>query len=114
MNNTLVKSILAGLLIGAALFVMPFFLIRFVFFVLIISALFRLFGGGRFRRGGWGPGWRYGRDYAFTDRIRQMSDDEYNQFRQRYAYDRCGQNDDRKSTDNPTTESTTNTTVKPA
>lgn len=108
MNNTLVKSILAGLLIGAALFIMPFFLLRFVVFFLIIGALFRLFGGGRFRRRGWGRGWGYGRDYAFTDRIRQMSDDEYGQFKQRYAYDRYGDDKDRKSTDNPANETTTN------
>lgn len=85
MNNTLLRSILAGLLLGAALFIMPFFLIRLVVFLLIISILFRLFGGNRFRRGGWGRDWGYGRTPAFTDRIRQMSDEEYEQFKQRYA-----------------------------
>lgn len=108
MNNTLVKSILAGLLIGAALFIMPFFLLRFVVFFLIIGALFRLFGGRRFRRRGWGTGWGDRRDYAFTDRIRQMSDDEYSQFKQRYAYDRYSGYEGRKSTDNPTNENITN------
>ncbi|GAB2561620.1 hypothetical protein [Spirosoma areae] len=83
MNNTLVKSILAGLLLGVALFILPFFLLRVALFFLIIGALFRLFGGGRFRRG-WGPGRGYGYTPAFADRIRQMSDDEYNQFKQRY------------------------------
>ncbi|MBD2756071.1 hypothetical protein [Spirosoma validum] len=103
MNNTLVKSILAGLLIGGALFIMPFFLLRFVVFFLIIGALFRLFGGGRFRRRGWGPGWGYGRDYAFTDRIRQMSDDEYSQYKQRSDYNRYGNYVAPKTTnENPT------------
>jgi hypothetical protein len=82
MNNILLKSIAAGLLIGLALFIMPFFLIRLAFFLLIIGALFRLFGRRRFGRG-WGP-WGHSRMPAFADRIRQMSDEEYNQFKQRY------------------------------
>lgn len=108
MNNTLVKSILAGLLIGAALFIMPFFLLRFVVFFLIIGALFRLFGGGRFRRRGWGPGWGYRGGYAFTDRIRQMSDEEYSQFKQRSDYGGYTNYETRKSTENPTDENPTN------
>ncbi len=83
MNNILLKSILAGLLLGVALFVMPFFLVRLVFFILIIGALVRLFGGGRFRRG-WGRGYGHGYTPAFADRIRQMSDAEYADFKQRY------------------------------
>ena len=83
MNNNLLRSILAGLLLGVALFVMPFFLIRLVFFFVIIGVLFRLFGGGRFR-GRWGRGRRFGYMPAFADRIRQMSDSEYTTFKQRY------------------------------
>lgn len=107
MNNTLLRSILAGLLLGAALFIMPFFLIRLVFFVLIIGALLRLFGGSRFRRG-WRQGPGYGQMPAFADRIRQMSDDEYSQFKQRFSQgDRCGDYGTRKATDNPADETTT-------
>ena len=108
MNNTLLRSILAGLLVGAALFIMPFFLIRMVVFLLIISALFRLFGGGRFRRGGWRRGWGYGHTPAFTDRIRQMSNEEYNQFKQRYAPG--SRRDYRRPTspENPANETSTN------
>ena len=107
MNNTLVKSILAGLLLGAALFIMPFFLIRLVFFILIIGALFRLFGGGRYRRGGWGRGRGFGYMPAFTDRIRHMSDDEYNQFKQRFNQDRCGAYGEQKASEKPSNENTT-------
>ena len=103
MNNTLLRSILAGLLLGVALFIMPFFLIRLVFFFVIIGALFRLFGGGRFRRSNWGRGRDFGYTPAFADRIRQMSDDEYNQFKQRYQ-GRGGDSDSTKPT-----EETTNT-----
>lgn len=86
MNNILLKSILAGLLLGAALFVLPFFLLRIALFALLVGALFRLLGGGRFRRGGWGPGYRP----AMADRIRQMNDEEYNEFKQRFGQGPCG------------------------
>ncbi|GAB4013049.1 hypothetical protein GCM10028808_30880 [Spirosoma migulaei] len=106
MNNNLLKSILAGLLVGVALFIMPFFLIRLVFFVLIIGALLRIFGGGRFRRG-WRQGPGYGQMPAFADRIRQMSDEEYNQFKQRFNQGgRYGDYETRKATDKPTNETT--------
>ncbi|MFD2936450.1 hypothetical protein [Spirosoma flavum] len=102
MNNTLIKSILAGLLLGAALFVMPFFLVRLVLFFLLIGALFRLFGGGRFRQG-WRRGRGYGHMPAFADRIRQMSDDEYTVFKQRYQ-GRCNDDPSSKSTGNTTNQ----------
>ena len=99
MNNPLLKSILAGLLLGLALFVMPFFLIRLALFILIVGALFRLFGAGRFRRG-WGHG--YGHMPAFADRIRQMSDDEYTEFKQRYKGRWSNAPDQGKSENTPT------------
>lgn len=73
----LLKPILAGILIGAALFFLPFFVLRVVVVFLIIGALFRLFGGRRFGRG-------YGRGFhpAFADNIRNMSDEEYKAFKQ--------------------------------
>ena len=103
MNNNLLRSILAGLLLGVALFVMPFFLIRLVFFFVIIGVLFRLFGGGRFR-GGWGRGQRFGYMPAFADRIRQMSDEEYTTFKQRYDQGYCKSGAAQKSTE--TTDTT--------
>ncbi|GAB4031060.1 hypothetical protein [Spirosoma jeollabukense] len=103
MNNNLLRSILAGLLLGVALFVMPFFLIRLVFFFVIIGVLFRLFGGGRFR-GGWGRGRGFGYMPAFADRIRQMSDEEYTAFKQRYHQGPCQTGAAQKS--NETTDTT--------
>lgn len=83
--NTILKSILAGLLLGAALFILPFFLLRMFLFFLLIGGLFRLIRGRR--RGYWGYGgpgrWGHGHRFAFTDRIRQMSDEEYAAFKQR-------------------------------
>ncbi|MVM32674.1 hypothetical protein GO755_21715 [Spirosoma sp. HMF4905] len=109
MNNNLVRSIAAGLLLGLALFIMPFFLIRLVVFFLIVGALFRLFGGRRFRRSGWGSGRGYGYMPAFADRIRHMSDEEYNQFKQRFERGgRCGDYTSQKAAENPTNETSTN------
>ncbi|WP_461147046.1 hypothetical protein [Spirosoma pulveris] len=98
MNNNLVRSIVAGFLLGLALFIMPFFLIRLAFFLLIVGALFRLFGAGRFRRG-WGRG--YGHMPAFADRIRQMSDAEYTEFKQRYRGRWSDASDQGKSENTP-------------
>ena len=43
------RPILAGVLIGAALFFVPFFLLRVALFVLLIGTLFRIFGRRRWR-----------------------------------------------------------------
>jgi len=88
--NILLKSILAGLLLGAALFILPFFLLRVALFALLIGALFRLVRGPR--RWGYDPrgfGRRGGPGLAFADRIRQMSDEEYATFKQE-RWNRCG------------------------
>lgn len=91
MTRSILKPILAGILIGAALFFMPFFLLRVLLVFLIIGGLFRLFRGSGF------PG-RYGRNFhpAFADNIRNMSDDEYNQYKQRF--ENCGSKTNSKQT----------------
>lgn len=77
MTKQIFKSILIGLLMGAAFFVMPFFLLKFFLFFLIIGAIMRLLWGGKRRgRGGWG-----GYQFAFADKIRNMNDEEYNSFK---------------------------------
>lgn len=77
----ILRPVLAGILIGAALFFMPFFVLRITVAFLIIFGLIRLFSRGRFYRGG------YGRPFypAFTDRIRNMSDEEYQRFKESYG-----------------------------
>ena len=89
MTTSFFKPILAGILIGAALFFMPFFLLRVLIVFLIIGGLFRLFGGRGFRS-------RYGRGFhpAFADKIRNMSDEEYNEYKQ--SFETWGSNNDRK------------------
>ncbi|MVM36903.1 hypothetical protein GO730_03170 [Spirosoma sp. HMF3257] len=65
--------------------------------------------GGRFRRGGWRQGRGYGYMPAFADRIRHMSDDEYNQFKQRFEQGgRCSDYASQKAPESPTNETPTN------
>lgn len=76
MKTAIIKPILVGVLLGAALFAAPFFLLRLLLAALVIGAVVRLWSG-RSRR-------RYGRSFhpAWADRIRNMSDAEYTAFRQ--------------------------------
>lgn len=75
------KAILVGALIGAAIFFVPFpFRFFFVFFLIFFA--FRFFAWGRWRRRYWREG-----DYAhsfwnpsYTQRWRNMSDEERNAF----------------------------------
>ncbi len=93
MKRSIFKPILAGILIGAALFFIPFFLLRVLIVFLIIGGLFRLFGGRGFRG-------RYNRGFhpAFADKIRNMSDEEYNQYKQNMGS--CSSNNNSKQTTN--------------
>ena len=85
MNRNILKPIIAGALIGAALFFIPFFVLRVVTVVLIVGLLFRLFG-----RRAWGPGSRRQERFTrFADKVRNMTDEEYAQFKERFQYG-CG------------------------
>ena len=85
MTKQLLKPVLTGMLAGAVLFVLPFFLLRTLLFVLLIGGLFRLFAGRRFRWGRYGPGYDRGFSPALADTIRSMSEEEYQAFRQRFG-----------------------------
>lgn len=77
MNRSIIKPIASGILLGLALFYIPFFVLRVVTFFLILGFIFRLFAGRRrrFRR-------QFGdHRFAFADRIRNMSDEEYQSFK---------------------------------
>lgn len=82
MTKQILKTILAGILAGAALFIMPFFLLRILVFVLIIGAVIRLLGGGRRRWHGRGR-------YAFAEKFNNMTEEERVAFKQKMQ-DRCG------------------------
>lgn|GEM_PF-1489140 len=72
MTTSVLKAIAKGILLGAALFFIPHFILGF----LIVFGIMRLFMGKR--RGGCHNGRSR---FDFMDRIRQMSDEEYEQFK---------------------------------
>lgn len=74
MNRSIFKSVIAGILLGTAAFFMPFFLLKALFFIFIISAIFRMV---MWRKHYWGS-WQY---IAYSDKIRNMSEEEYNEFK---------------------------------
>lgn len=75
------KTVLAGIMVGLALFMMPFFLMRiFVFFFLIVGA-FKLLGFGRHRRE---------MRLAFAQKFNNMSEDERKVYLQKYGNRCCG------------------------
>ena len=89
------RAILAGALLGAALYFAPFlfFPLRIIAGILFFGFIIRLlfFGGRRGWRHhgpGWGggPGWRgRGNGFNFMDRVRNMTPEEYQAFKTRAA-----------------------------
>jgi hypothetical protein len=68
---TLFKSILAGVLFGTAMFLMPFFLIQLFIVMLLFGLAFRLFAGRRI----------HSRRMMYAQYVRNMSDEEFAQFK---------------------------------
>lgn len=75
MKKSIFKTIVAGIILGAGIFYLPFFLLRLFLVFLIIGTFFRFFIGRRFGR-------RF--NPAFTDRIRNMNDEEYKSFKEKF------------------------------
>lgn len=76
MKKSLFKPIVGGVFIGSILFLMPFFILKLVLFFMVCGAFMRLFGR-RHRYGmGFGP--------HFADKIRGMSDEEYDAFKTKF------------------------------
>lgn len=77
----ILKTVLAGVLAGVAIFMMPFIIIKVLIFFLLIKAIFRLMGGGRRHH------WRY----AYAHKYKNMSEEERMAFKQKYG-NGCGWN----------------------
>ena len=82
MKRQLIKTITVGAVLGAALFLLPFFVLKVLVIFLLFGLVFRFFGRHRSYRGPYG--------WAFADKIRTMSDEEYTAFKERLSHGRCG------------------------
>lgn len=97
MKHHIFKSIVIGVVLGAAFFFAPIFILKAMIIMLIISVMFRLIAGRWSRRG-------HGLHFALADTIRNMSDEEYNRFKQDHRHYGCGpshSNQQKKNDDNP-------------
>jgi hypothetical protein len=72
MKNSIFRSILMGLLIGVLFFVA----FRLVLVLLIIGAIFKLAGGGKWKRKQWRE-----HKLAYVDNVRNMDENEYENFK---------------------------------
>ncbi len=82
MTTQIFKTVLAGILAGVALFMLPFFLLRAAIFFLLIGTICRLLGGRRHRG--------YDRmNPAFASGFQHMSEEERIAFKQKHG-NRCG------------------------
>ena len=75
MKKSILKTIVAGIILGAGIFYVPFFLLRVLLVFIILGTFFRFFIGRRFGR-------RF--NPAITDRIRSMNDEEYKSFKEKF------------------------------
>lgn len=95
MNNQIFKTILFGALVGAAIFAAPFFALKVFIFFLIVGFFIRIFRGrSYYHRRGWRGPW----GWAYADKIRAMSDQEYQEFKEKFGRP-CRPEDFRKNDD---------------
>lgn len=101
MTKQILKPAVIGILIGAALYAMPFFFFRGFFFFLFIWFLFRFFFWGRWGRSYRGWGWYRdsGVHPAFADTIRHMSEEEYESFKKKFDRYRMAEENETKKDD---------------
>jgi predicted membrane protein len=84
MKKSIIKSLLAGIIAGALIFFTGPFLLLFTFIVLTLKFIFTPFGMGRMMMmGGYGHLGHWRHSYAFADKIRNMSEEEFSQFQNR-------------------------------
>ena len=85
MKRSIFKPVLFGVLFGAAAFFAPFFLLKVLLAIMIISFICRMF---------WWRSWPHNRmqyRFAYADKLRGMSDEEYAAFKSKAGnYNCCG------------------------
>ena len=80
MKNSIFKSILIGLLFGLLVFMAP----KLFFALLIIAAIFKLSGKGKWKREQWKT-----HRMAYADKIRSMGDEDYENFKENFGKHHC-------------------------
>ena len=80
MKNSIFRSILIGILVG----VLAFVAFRLVLVLLLIAAIFKLSGKGRWKKRQWRE-----HKLAYVDNIRNMNDDEYSNFKSNFGHGHC-------------------------
>ena len=79
MNTRFLKLVVGGILLGAAVFFVPFFLLKVASMFLVFGLLIWIFKGKRHSHRHWG---------GYVDKIRSMSDEEFKAFKT--SDHRCG------------------------
>ena|SRR6478735_1905610 len=82
MNRSILKPILFGVLFGAAAFFVPFLIVKMIVFFMIISLIFRVFWWG-------GRGHHMKYHFAYADKLRKMSEEEYAAFKNNAGRGNC-------------------------
>ena len=93
MKRNIFKSILGGVVLGTILFFAGPFLFFFLLVVFTLKFIFTPFGWGRMMMAQhyWGHHQMGRPAFAFADKIRNMSDEEYGQFQEKMKYHHsCG------------------------
>ena len=80
MNNSIFKTILIGILLG----ILAFFATKLVIVLLIIAAIFKLSGKGRWKREQWRS-----HKLAYVDNIRNMNEEDYENFKSDFRKNPC-------------------------
>ncbi|MFT5821677.1 MAG: hypothetical protein ACI8ZM_002931 [Crocinitomix sp.] len=80
MKNSIFRSVLMGLLVGVLFFVA----FRLVLVLLIVGAIFKLAGGGKWKREQWRE-----RKLAYVDNVRNMDENQYEQFKSDFGQGHC-------------------------
>lgn len=81
MTKQILRLVVAGIIGGVALFIMPFFLVRLLVFFLLIKLMFRVIRGKRSYYG-----W-HRCSPAFAGRYKNMSEEERKAYMDKYGYE---------------------------
>ncbi len=80
MKISIFRKILIGILIG----ILAFFATKLVIVLLIIAAIFKLSGKGKWKREHWRS-----RKLAYVDKIRNMNEEDYENFKSDFGKNYC-------------------------